>query len=149
MFPGESCWQAGNRPSFGRPADLIRHYIHVHAPAQHTGIFCDYDRCHRVKHSFPRKHHYRDHLRDLHKEDIPRHGKGPKRGRKITDTCITRKWWRCSKCLRRVDIKDQGWKCCGVECELSRQEARSPPGGLDRHLLTSVSGYIDTTLARD
>lgn len=38
---------------------------------------------------------------------------------------ISPNWWRCTKCLVRVEIKS-GWSCtsCGVDCELWRKDAR-------------------------
>src|SRR4051812_31455222 len=65
QFPG-SCER-----SFGRPADLDRHYENLHVPLEERKRFeCDYRRCTSKTHPFGRKDHYRDHLRDYHKEDL-------------------------------------------------------------------------------
>jgi hypothetical protein len=128
MFPGESCWNTGGRPTFGRSADLRRHYIHLHTrQARFDGFYCDYKNCTRKKEPFTQKDHYRDHLRDFHKEDLPRPNTGRKAPRHelyMADREITSQWWRCPKCLERVDVSTRGWKCCGFECELSRQKTR-------------------------
>jgi hypothetical protein len=127
MFPGESCWKAKTRPVFGRSADLGRHYSHIHG-RDADEMPCDYGNCARAKDPFTRKDHYRDHLRDFHKEDLPpRPNKlrnAPQNELHKADRRMSSKWWRCPKCLERVDVSARGWKCCGFECDPSRQIAR-------------------------
>jgi hypothetical protein len=61
----------GKQTIFSRPADLERHYKNVHAPQDEKDRFpCGYPKCKRATSTFTRKDHYRDHLRDSHKEDI-------------------------------------------------------------------------------
>jgi hypothetical protein len=87
---------------------------------------------------FTRKDHFRDHLRDYHKEDIG----GPKGERFLEEKAwlasqkawveerkIEASWWRCPKCLCRVQIVKYGYEC--YECDTpfdtdrtSRVEAR-------------------------
>jgi len=61
----------------GRSADLERHIQKLHSPGTPTGMCgCDYKRCRRHSSTVPSsegstsRDHYRDHLRDFHKEDI-------------------------------------------------------------------------------
>ncbi|KAF7933820.1 uncharacterized protein EAE98_003529 [Botrytis deweyae] len=122
---------------FRRPADLERHYRHVHADADQKGSFpCDYKPCTRSKGPFTRKDHYRDHLKDFHKEDIgtakqPKNTKDPKKLEDLQQAWLEERqidprWWRCRKCLRRVYVDTNGYKCvnCNEECAKERIEAR-------------------------
>ncbi|KAF7898226.1 hypothetical protein EAF00_004672 [Botryotinia globosa] len=122
---------------FRRPADLERHYRHVHADADQKGSFpCDYKPCTRSKGPFTRKDHYRDHLKDFHKEDIgtakqPKKTKDPKKLESLQQAWLEERqidprWWRCRKCLRRVYVDANGYKCvnCNEECGKERIEAR-------------------------
>jgi hypothetical protein len=152
---------------FKRPADLDRHYRNVHAsPEERTKHECDYKRCAGSNDPFKRKDHYRDHLRDFHKEDIesakvgeytPRkdhyrdHLKdyhkedlGGSKDREHTprekwetdqkkwpeEWNIDPKWWRCAKCLTRVNTENDGWECpsCNQLCESERIEHRQDLG---------------------
>ena len=93
---------------------------------------CDYIKCPRSTDFFTRKDHYRDHLKDYHKEDIG----SAKKTKNLSDKewrrterrwreerQITPNWWRCVKCLLRV--KDS-WSCpeCKQPCEPKRITAR-------------------------
>ncbi|ESZ96515.1 hypothetical protein SBOR_3137 [Sclerotinia borealis F-4128] len=122
---------------FGRPADLERHYRHVHADADQKGSFpCDYQPCDRSKDPFTRKDHYRDHIKDFHKEDVgsakqPKNFKDPKKWQVIQQAWreerqIDPRWWRCKRCLQRVYVETHGYKCttCNEECAKDRIEAR-------------------------
>jgi len=144
MFPGRKCWKSRAPPAFGRSADLLRHYAHVHAHKQDE-ILCDYNHCTRAKDPFTRKDHYRDHLRDYHKEDMPRPDKGKKIPKK-EERRINPKWWRCSKCLQRKYIKEHGWKCCGFECEEERQRART---GMEAKSEQDYSMKIEVDTSRE
>ncbi|KAH6674305.1 hypothetical protein B0J14DRAFT_480663 [Halenospora varia] len=141
QFPGSSCWKANNgRPAFGRPADLERHYRQVHAPDHQKESYpCDRNQCNRGKDPFTRKDHFRDHLKDFHKEDIgsckgEKNATSPSERKKWAarqkiweaERVIFEHWWRCAKCLQRVYVADQGWHCttCKRDCELPRREAR-------------------------
>ncbi|KAH8588468.1 hypothetical protein B0O99DRAFT_488516, partial [Bisporella sp. PMI_857] len=126
-FPNGCCM------SFKRPADLDRHYMNVHASDdQKLRLNCDYSECPRSSDPFNRKDHYRDHLKDYHKEDIgtAKQAKGMsekewKKAQKrwIEERQITVQWWRCAKCLVRV--KDS-WDCyqCKQTCETERIKIR-------------------------
>ena len=120
---------------FTRPADLDRHYENVHAPPEDRKRFeCDYSKCNRSKDPFSRKDHYRDHLKDFHKEDIGRakisksgktHKQQPSEKAQKTwleERKIERDWWRCARCLIRININKVGWDCpsCKQACEKER-----------------------------
>lgn len=140
-----SCQYPGCVPKYGqktvdfaRQADLERHYRHIHAPPEVINTYhCDYAKCVRNQEPFTRKDHFRDHLRDYHKEDLG-HAKVGKTGGKNTDEwkkkqeqwqqerCVNWRIWRCAKCLRKNYIKEHGWTCksCQTSCEGERREAR-------------------------
>ncbi|KAF7861507.1 hypothetical protein EAF04_008070 [Stromatinia cepivora] len=121
---------------FRRPADLERHYRHIHGDAdQRLSFPCDYKPCSRSKGAFTRKDHYRDHLKDFHKEDIgtakkPKNAKDPTiqalQQAWLEERQIDPRWWRCRRCLQRVYVETNGYKCttCNEECEKERIEAR-------------------------
>ncbi|KAF9879680.1 hypothetical protein CkaCkLH20_02491 [Colletotrichum karsti] len=86
---------------------------------------CDYLSCNRKNEPFSRKDRLRIHYVDVHKEDVN------KKGGDITEDWLqTRKaypaWWRCTKCLSRVKVEDNGWECPkdGTKCEDKRREFR-------------------------
>ncbi|KAL7959485.1 hypothetical protein V8C34DRAFT_113028 [Trichoderma compactum] len=111
---------------FRRRADLDRHYKHKHAPSsQKDSYHCDYARCGRRRDPFHRRDHFRDHLRDFHKEDIEKRGVAAKEdwfeGRNASHT-----WWRCTKCLKRIYISRHGYECptCKTALQAKRKEIR-------------------------
>lgn len=127
---------------FGRPADLERHLKNVHAPSDQQDSFrCDYKKCSSDRHTkpFTRKDHYRDHLKDFHKEDI-----GACKGEKAAKTEEERRqweqdqarWleerqidashWRCARCLVKKHVRTDNWECmrCKLPCEEERINAR-------------------------
>jgi hypothetical protein len=119
---------------FKRPADLERHYRNVHGgPDQKEEFYCDYPPCKRLRGPFTRKDHFRDHLRDYHKEDIGC-AKGEKQLDKkkwikrqeawIEERKIVADWWRCPKCLHRVHIAESDYKCqiCTTTCDQERKD---------------------------
>jgi hypothetical protein len=137
-FPCQYPGPCPNRSNvFSRPADLERHYKLVHAPDQ-KGIFsCDYRKCARSKDAFTRKDHYRDHLRDYHKEDIGSAKMDKKaKNNKEEYAKLQQDWlkerntrpgsWRCGRCLVKVDVRIHGWDCpeCKTSCEEDRVKAR-------------------------
>lgn len=124
---------------FGRSADLDRHYKQVHLQdSEKDSYLCDYKKCERsgrtrdgqpTTTAFHRKDHFRDHLRDFHKEDIPKRGAKDSGSAWLADRWIEPKWWRCSKCLMRIRVAAHGWECpeCKVFCERDRQLVRGGP----------------------
>lgn len=114
--------------------------MNVHASANYKLSFkCDYGPCQRAKEPFTRKDHYRDHLRDYHKEDLgcakgDKNAKDKKRlgdwqklqSKWLGERQIRPLWWRCARCLIRVNVRDHGWECvnCKQVCEPERREAR-------------------------
>ncbi|UNI21195.1 hypothetical protein JDV02_007206 [Purpureocillium takamizusanense] len=111
---------------FKRRADLDRHYKHRHAPdSQKESFNCDYPRCARRLDPFRRLDHFRDHLREFHKEDIEKRG-GSINEEWLEDRHVSSSWWRCSKCLKRVYIERNGYECpgCKTTCQAKRKEAR-------------------------
>lgn len=123
------CKQKG----FGRSADLDRHYKNVHLEEEHKKKFsCDYRKCHRRETPFFRQDHFRDHLREFHKEDLPRRGsKGDAEWWKTrSPLAMFSGWWRCNRCLTtRVQYATHGFECptCGSNCEPDRQKHRVSP----------------------
>ncbi|KAE8453999.1 hypothetical protein EG329_007775 [Mollisiaceae sp. DMI_Dod_QoI] len=126
----------GKQNIFTRPADLERHYKNVHAPEDQKDSFrCDYHKCGRFNEPFTRKDHYRDHIRDYHKEDLGC-AKGEKKSAKrdwaasqkswLAERKISCRWWRCARCLIRVQVNRDEWECptCKASCEQERIEAR-------------------------
>ncbi|RFU30969.1 hypothetical protein B7463_g5364, partial [Scytalidium lignicola] len=116
---------------FKRLADLDRHYKNVHDAATES-FACDYLRCTRSSEPFTRKDHYRDHLRDFHKEDLgsykrPKDENWPEKQREwLSERRLSPNWWRCSRCLIRVQVKEHGYQCptCKSPCDESRIKHR-------------------------
>ncbi len=129
MYPG-GC--NGKQTIFHRPADLERHYRNVHGRGDEFA--CDYPKCPRLKDPFFRKDHFRDHLRDYHKEDIGCAKGGPKDEQKwqqaqkkwLAERAISSKHWRCSWCLVKNYVAEVGWECssCKTPCEEDRSRIR-------------------------
>ncbi|CAH0018035.1 unnamed protein product [Clonostachys rhizophaga] len=124
---GYACLSAGcGSGPFNRYADLERHYRDCHCPEEEREAFpCDYKKCPRNVDPFRRRDHFRDHLRDYHKEDME------KRGVPVTDEWLDGRyipsdWWRCIKCLERIHIEPHGFECpsCKVPCHEKRREKR-------------------------
>ncbi|KAK0720290.1 hypothetical protein B0H67DRAFT_643564 [Lasiosphaeris hirsuta] len=117
--------------AFARSADLERHNKMVHISKDNKRRYsCDYRKCLRYNQPFFRRDHFRDHLRDFHKEDLPR--RGAKAGsdqwwKTRAPGAIYDGWWRCNRCLaHRVDTDRDGYVCpgCGDRCEMERQKYR-------------------------
>ncbi|KAK3323786.1 hypothetical protein B0T19DRAFT_463666 [Cercophora scortea] len=113
------------RRTFKRCADLDRHYQIIHTPGTKGKWSCDYKKCPRHKSPFYRLDHFRDHLREYHKEDLPRRGALGARDEawwsSRSQKAMFRGWWRCNRCLKRVHIDLDGAMCaCGNECEPER-----------------------------
>ncbi|KYK60583.1 hypothetical protein DCS_01720 [Drechmeria coniospora] len=111
---------------FRRRADLDRHYKHRHAPeSQKVSFNCDYPRCARHLDPFHRLDHFRDHLRDFHKEEIEKRG-GPAPEERSGSRRASPTWWRCSKCLRRVTVDRGGNECpnCTKSSQGKRRQSR-------------------------
>ena len=112
---------------FGRSADLDRHQKQIHAIKDNRDKFyCDYRECQRKDGAFGRKDHFRDHFRDYHKEDIPQQGRTTTRG-PYNSPNINIDWWRCSRCLKRVEVASNGYECpeCRYLCEADRRKIRN------------------------
>lgn len=130
-----ACETKGGPPKFTRAADLERHYVHFHGGHQFP---CAYKKCARSTKPFSRKDHYRDHLRDYHKEDVGT-SKKTYADLPLTDYMgkfqINPKYWRCTKCLVNVHVANHGWQCpdCGCECGINQKKARTiePERGAD------------------
>ena len=129
-FPSTSC---SERAPFKRPADLERHYQNIHVSAEAKDRFpCDYTRCPRHSNPFTRKDYLRNHLKEYHKEDLGR-AQGHRTLTKkawatlqnnwLDERQINAKWWRCSKCLSRIQIATDGFDCvsCKSTCEEDRR----------------------------
>ena len=100
---------------------------------------CKYPRCNKSNdyEPFSRKDHLRDHLRDIHKEDLISDSNVKKRqiGKKSrkekaelvyeawwAERKVSTRWWRCIKCLSTVYVETNRWECpgCGAECNEER-----------------------------
>ncbi|KAK7937590.1 SET and WW domain protein [Apiospora aurea] len=77
------CNSDGCTKSFNRNTDLQRHIQNAHYKVE-TPILCDYPKC---KYPISRKDHYREHLREYHREDLV-----PKK--KKADKIWWDEWWR-------------------------------------------------------
>ncbi|KAM0333237.1 hypothetical protein ACHAQA_001897 [Verticillium albo-atrum] len=112
---------------FRRQADLQRHYTQRHRNETSRESFpCDHAKCTRRENAFGRLDHYRDHLRDYHKEDVCKRG-SPVDAAWLDSRTISRRWWRCSKCVIRVDVaKNPDHVCpkCKTGCEEKRKRLR-------------------------
>jgi hypothetical protein len=123
---------------FTRHYDLERHFAIHRDFSDYEEHYCDYKKC---PHKEPfRKDHAREHYREYHSEDIIKRGMpkrtkpmhGQKKPVKKPETVeeflaarlnsINLRWWRCSKCLRRVRANDDGYICptCRIACEPER-----------------------------
>lgn len=114
--------------SFSRYADLARHKSSVHLEEENgEAFYCDYKKCSRNKQPFFRQDHFRDHLRDQHKEDLLRRGSKSDRDwwNSRNKHALFDGWWRCNKCMSRVS--DDEWVCdrCGNACETERRQYRT------------------------
>ena len=115
---------------FGRSADLERHCKVAHPGARQRKTFvCDYRKCDRHEKPFFRQDHFRDHLREFHKEDLPRRGLKTDQHWWATrhPKALFNGWWRCNRCLTtRVNHDLHGYVCssCGNHCEVDRQKFR-------------------------
>ena len=64
------CLSEGCESDFGRVTDLKRHYNSVHVASR---IDCPHKWCGRTgAYGFSRKDHFNEHLREVHKQDIPK-----------------------------------------------------------------------------
>ncbi|KAK1770745.1 hypothetical protein QBC33DRAFT_215051 [Phialemonium atrogriseum] len=121
------CLAAGcEHVPFKRVTDLDRHYKSVHTRDEDKDkFFCDYKKCPRSQDPFYRPERLRNHLRDYHKEDLPK--KGTKASAEwLKERNVQPKWWRCYSCLKRVEIRREGFTCptCNQVCEPDRQSLR-------------------------
>ncbi|CAJ2503321.1 Uu.00g107150.m01.CDS01 [Anthostomella pinea] len=112
---------------FKRKADLERHYRHRHQSVEKKDPYpCDWRRCQRHKEPFFRLDHCRDHYRDYHNEDLTRRGSSKENRDWWKSRNVDAKWWRCTKCLRRISIENKGFECarCKTTCEAERRNVR-------------------------
>lgn len=81
--------------------------------------------------AFGRKDHCRAHYREYHKEDITRRN-GKESAGWFDERNISKHWWRCTKCLRKVSYSRCGWECrdCGQMLEPERMNARKRRMGM-------------------
>ncbi|KAL2162383.1 hypothetical protein VTH06DRAFT_7296 [Thermothelomyces fergusii] len=130
------CRYPGCNNGASRQADLERHYKIMHlADDEKVRYFCDYKKCPRHTAPFFRQDHFRDHLREYHKEDLLRRGsKGDDEWwSSRSPHALHKGWWRCSRCLIRVRLDQDGFSCpnCTGSCEKERQERRNMAAGAE------------------
>ncbi|KAI1140584.1 hypothetical protein F5Y05DRAFT_322842 [Hypoxylon sp. FL0543] len=116
-----------NASPFKRKADLQRHYLHKHRDVNQKKPFpCDWKRCQRGKEPFYRLDHCREHYRDYHSEDLFRRGPHKENADWWNSRNVDKRWWRCAKCLSRILIGSEGFKCakCKTTCEPERRMLR-------------------------
>lgn len=120
--------------SFKRQSDLDRHFRSVHVTEPEHTFHCDYPRCTAGRNLLPftRKDHYREHLRDYHKEDTGGF-KGIGKGASIQwfkERIIKHDRWRCTSCLVMIFPQQDGWECitCKKPCETDRMHFRGGYG---------------------
>lgn len=110
--------------SFKRRPDLKRHQDFIHKARSLPKFHCDYQRCGRSSDGFNRKDHYRDHLRNYHKEPIKRRAAGENDGSNslVSPPGSKHNWRRCGQCLERIESKEGSncWRCD------TRARSRSP-----------------------
>jgi rubrerythrin len=127
------CLQPDCGKQFNRAADLARHLKNVHCKDMNKAMHCDYRKCPRHLNAFHRFDHFRDHLRDQHREDLLKRGAGGEVDAAWWKTrlpaAVYDGWWRCSKCFLRVSVEEHEWRCpdCGNYCEQERQAMRKLP----------------------
>jgi hypothetical protein len=139
---------------FNRAADLDRHQKFIHCKSTVPAMPCDYKKCARRTDPFRRADHFRDHLREQHREDLVKRGENTGGGggaaletawwRGRSPSAVYRGWWRCSKCFVRVVVGRDGWQCgsCGNYCEVERQAVRKLPRACDYvECETAVCGH--------
>jgi hypothetical protein len=120
------CLFPGCDKTFKRRADLDRHYKHRHCPDNSRVSYrCDYAKCGRRHDPFYRRDHYRDHLRDFHKEDIEKRGVTTNQ-EWLEGRNVSIHWWRCHKCLSRVIVNQSQYDCpnCKTTCQPARARVR-------------------------
>lgn len=127
---------ACNAKPFRRNADLDRHYKHRHTEASKKATFyCDYRKCNRRREPFHRLDHFRDHLRQYHKEEITKRSNVVSGGDGGYVNCVShsgggqpgQEWWRCPRCLCKYARGTTGkvMECCQADCQQQRKDARS------------------------
>ncbi|GAP83278.2 putative egg shell [Rosellinia necatrix] len=124
------CQEPGCTTSSRRKSDLTRHYEQLHMPLSEKPKYpCDWKKCQRAQEPFHRRDHQRDHYRDYHHEDLTRRGSAPSREDQEwwNSRKVNLEWWRCSHCLQRVKLEQDGYTCplCKGICELARQQYRA------------------------
>ncbi|PSR99002.1 hypothetical protein BD289DRAFT_66228 [Coniella lustricola] len=121
---------------FKRHKDLDRHQKHVHLPKSNLERFyCDYPRCDRAIPAdmsegapFTRKDHCKEHLRDVHREPLP------KRSVKYDPTWLDGKklnasFWRCGSCLARNQHGVHTCAACNTKVDPDVVQARQKKFG--------------------
>ncbi|KAL9946538.1 hypothetical protein ACHAQF_005683 [Verticillium nonalfalfae] len=120
-------WPACDAKHFKRQADLQRHYTQRHVSEKVRESWqCDHKKCARSEKGFGRLDHYRDHLRDYHKEDVCKRN-SPVDDEWLKSRTYHARWWRCSRCVIRVEVaKHPDHVCpkCKTGCEEQRKSAR-------------------------
>ena len=98
---------------FGTHVKLVQHYrrVHLGLPDRRDGTFlCDYERCKRSSVPFRRLDALREHLRKTHKEAIQKNHRAHS-GSSIAVQVEHMDWWRCTKCLQKIERNQEKGYC--------------------------------------
>ena len=81
----------------------------VHVRDEDRNLYCDYDCPHSQEPL--RRDLLRNHLRDVHGEDLPKDSPNSLPPEWLKNRIVWATWWRCCSCLKRVNIERDGSTC--------------------------------------
>lgn len=98
--------------------NLNRHYRRAHlshlSNRRYDTFRCDYENCERSSIPFDRLDALCGHLRTAHKEPIQKKGDA-RNSTSIADYIDYADWWRCPKCLQRIESNQESNDCSSCE----------------------------------
>lgn len=158
-----------NSGPFTRHYGLERHFRTIHHRDAEPKYYCDYPKCPRAKEPFWKIHGCREHYRGYHCEDLIKRFKAKpdrftienknskltqRKPQNVEEFLATRRhihvnWWRCTKCIQRVQVNNDGYMCprCKVSCENERIAFRNKViAKTNSRLLDLESSFDNNTL---